>query len=137
MDSSPLSSVSSARSFTAAPSAPWRTDSQPAASHVPSTVTSVYERAVRSSSQSIGTEPAEQPSPRETLQQLQQKTEVYGGQLNSEHMERPVEEKRRHETTQRRNPPSYSLASYTGERANRTYLNVAKQKSGAVFDEIV
>lgn len=137
MDSSSLSSVSSTRNFTGASTPQWRTDSQPAVSHAPTPAPSLYDRAVRASSQSVGVEQSDQHVHLEMAQQLQQKSEVYASQLNSDHLDRSVDEKRRLETAPKRSPASYSLASYTGERANRSYLNMAGQKSGTVFDEIV
>ena len=45
--------------------------------------------------------------------------------------------KRRDDVTQRQKPLSYSLVSYTGQRANLTYLDVAGSKAGRVVDELV
>jgi len=70
----------------------------------------------------------------EDIVQQQQSAAQFGGNAPVNTQEA---EKRRSTTPPRPQPLSYSLTSYTGQRANVSYLDVAGAKPGRVVDELV
>ncbi len=78
------------------------------------------------------------PRQAEELIQQQQKTGVYAAEVRTAEVKNDETQERRKEATQsRRLSPRYSLASYTGERANRAYLEHAGQQNGRMVDDMV
>jgi len=74
----------------------------------------------------------------EELVQQQQSTGVYTAQVRTSVPTNDAsQERRKGAATERRSMPHYSLASYTGERANRVYLQHAGQQTGRMVDAMV
>lgn len=78
------------------------------------------------------------PRQAEELIQQQQQTGVFAAEVRTAEAKNDESQDRRKEAiTNRRAIPHYSLASYTGERANRAYLQHAGQRSGRMVDDMV
>ncbi len=73
----------------------------------------------------------------EDIVQQQRSAAQFGGPTSTAEIKSQEQNKRRTDTSPRQRLPSYTLASYTGQRANLAYLDIASIKQGRVVDELV
>ncbi len=67
----------------------------------------------------------------------QQRSASQFGPTSTAEIKSQEQNKRRTDASPRQRLPSYTLASYTGHRANLAYLDMASIKQGRVVDELV